>query len=304
MTRGDSTGFLSLDPFFNVRRGEWTLVSGIPRHGKSSFVDNLIVNLADRKGWRWLIYSPENHPLERHASQLAEIYIGRSFRPGPRTRMTQEDFVYASAFLDTQVQFLELQSGQCNIESILDFAAGSRCDGIVIDPWNRLQHRRGPNVSETEYIGAALAQISGFVREYKKHVFLIAHPAKMMRIKTGDPDKPESTSYPVPTPYDVSGSAHWINMSDNCLCVWRRLDDPRSDTEIHVQKVRFRENGQIGMCRLSYDPANGQYIDRLSGPRPAFDVETYSNRLQSQIDLHEEELARAEAELVETERKR
>src|SRR5688572_15874720 len=95
MPRGVSTGFISMDPFYTIRRGEWTVVTGIPRHGKSSFVDNLIVNLADKHDWKWLIFSPENHPVVRHASQLAEIWIGRSFRPGIRARMTQEEFTYA-----------------------------------------------------------------------------------------------------------------------------------------------------------------------------------------------------------------
>ena len=30
-----STGFPSLDPYYKVRCGEWTLITGIPSHGKS-----------------------------------------------------------------------------------------------------------------------------------------------------------------------------------------------------------------------------------------------------------------------------
>ena len=41
-----STGFPSLDPYYKVRCGEWTLVTGIPVHGKSSFLTSLVMQLA------------------------------------------------------------------------------------------------------------------------------------------------------------------------------------------------------------------------------------------------------------------
>ncbi len=70
-----------------------------------------------------------------------------------------------------------------------------------------------------------------------------------------------SPGYPVPTPYDIAGSAHWRNKSDCAITVWRDLSSHVDEVEVHVQKIRFREVGRIGMCRLKYDRVSGRFID-------------------------------------------
>lgn len=289
MPRGISAGWPSLDPLYTVRAGEWTLVTGIPGHGKSSWLDNVIVNTARDKDWKWIVFSAENQPAHRHAASLAEIYIGRSFQPSHR-RMSQEDWLYASAFLDTQVQFLEPGEFECNIFHMLQAVDGRKFNALVIDPWNELDHSRPQNMTETEYISESLSKVRRFARESNVHIFIVAHPAKLIRQKSDESAK----VYPVPTPYDVSGSAHWRNKADNCICVWRDVQDPHSSTEIHVQKIRFREVGAVGMGKLYYDAATGRFIDPLTGDRPCFDVRTYRADLELSIERHEEELARLE----------
>lgn len=292
--RGISAGWVSLDPFYTIRKGEWTLITGVPGHGKSSWLDNVIVNTARDYDWKWLVFSAENAPAVNHASQLASIYIGKPFEPSVRSRMSQEDWLYSSAFLDTQVQFLEPNEYECNVPAILDAARSVKIDGLVIDPWNELDHSRPPAMTETEYISLSLSKIRRYAKESGVHVFVVAHPTKLQRIKA---ENGEANTYPVPTPWDVSGSAHWRNKADNCICVWRDVSDPRSETQIHVQKIRFRPVGQVGLCRLYYDPVNGQFIDPLTGARQMFDVEVYRDEMQSKIERHEEELAKAELEL-------
>ena len=108
--------------------------------------------------------------------------------------------------------------------------------------------------SETEYISDSLTKIRRFARTYAVHIWLVAHPTKLQKDTKG--------KYPVPTPYDVSGSAHWRNKADNCLTVWRDLSAPSSrEVQIHVQKIRFKEVGQIGMATLIYERISGRYSD-------------------------------------------
>lgn len=288
LPRGKSTGWTSVDPLYTIRPGEWTLVTGIPGHGKSSWLDNVIVNMAHDHGWKWLVFSAENQPAARHAANLAAIYIGRPFNPSIRNRMTQEDWLYASAFLDTQVQFLEPAEHECNIGRIIEVARQQKINGLVIDPWNELDHSRPSGMTETEYISESLTKARRYAKEANVHVFIVAHPTKLQREKSLEG---QSNIYPVPTPWDVSGSAHWRNKADNCICVWRDVLDPRAETQIHVQKIRFREVGAVGMCKLYYDTFTGQFHDPLTGARPVFDVERYREQLNASIERHEEELA-------------
>lgn len=275
--RGQSTGWPSLDPHYTVRAREWTLVTGIPGHGKSAFLDGLMVNLAAREDWHWAIFSAENLPHERHASDLAAQYIGRPFGEGPRQRINDEEFQWASMWLQDHFAWLNPPESDCTVDRILRITEmlAEHADGIqglVIDPWNELEHKFPAGTSETAYISETLSAIRRFARAHELHVFLVAHPTKLQRIvkKNADPNEKEASVYPVPTPYDVSGSAHWRNKADNCICVWRDVTEPQYGVDVHVQKIRFREIGDVGMVHLHHDRATNQLIDPRTGLQSHF----------------------------------
>jgi twinkle protein len=76
--------------------------------------------------------------------------------------------------------------------------------------------------------------------------------------------KTQDDKYLVPRPYDISGSAHWYNRADNCLSVWRDVGDEqkRHDVEIHVQKVRNKYVGTVGMTTLLWDSVTGRLTEK------------------------------------------
>ena len=131
--------------------------------------------------------------------------------------------------------------------------------GLLIDPWNEFEHSRGTH-SETEYISSSLTQIRRFARAHGVHVWLVAHPQKLYRKDDG--------SYPVPTPYDISGSAHWRNKADNAITVWRDEQNTEAPVKIFVQKIRFREVGRIGLVELHWNVVNGRYEDTVARDIP------------------------------------
>ena len=69
---GVSTGYSNLDMIYTVAEGQLTVVTGYPSHGKSNFVDQLMVNLAKHHDWKFALCSFENQP-EIHISRLMEI---------------------------------------------------------------------------------------------------------------------------------------------------------------------------------------------------------------------------------------
>lgn len=71
--------------------------------------------------------------------------------------------------------------------------------------------------------------------------------------------KDRDGKYPVPTPRDVSGSAHFWNKADNAITVWRDLAEGGQEVQIHVQKVRWKHIGRIGVATLKYDRETGRY---------------------------------------------
>jgi len=258
---GDPTGWKSLDGLYRVRPGEWTLVTGIPGHGKSEFIDALTVNLALNHGWTFGVFSPENQPLERHIAKLIEKYVGKPFERAIYGHMDASEMLQAKLWTNNHYSFILPDEDNLKLENVLELAKvlvyrkGIR--GLILDPWNEIDHARPNNLTETEYISQALTKIRQFARQHGVHVWLVAHPTKLAKNKDGD--------YPIPTPYDVSGSAHWRNKADNCLSVWRHMsEEKRGLVDIYIQKIRFKENGKLGQTELLYDFRTGRYADRMT----------------------------------------
>jgi twinkle protein len=270
LPKGDSTGWPSLDQHYTVLLGQWTLITGIPGHGKSEFLDALMMNLAQRSGWCFSIFSPENQPHEIHVAKLMEKLLRKPFGHGPNERIDSTEMAGSIAWMDSHFRFMKPRTDLqiANIRNIIDASARfinehdereskTQKYGIVIDPWNELEHKRPSNQSETEYISETLAYVRQFAREYNVHVFMVAHPRILHRDKDG--------KRPVPTPYDVSGSAHWFNKADNCITVWRDTNPEANaqEVQVHVQKIRFRNVGKPGLVTLRYDRTSGCYHEPL-----------------------------------------
>jgi twinkle protein len=255
---GDKVGWPSVNELYTVGLGQWTLVTGTPGSGKSEWLDAAMVNLAKLGGWHFAIYSPENWPLAVHHSKIAEKYIGKPFGPGPTERMTKDELDEAEAWMKGKFRFAKPE--RPDINTILNEA--NKCAslagkfGVVIDPWNQLEHHRTQGMSETEYVSQVLTEVITWVRERNCHLWLVAHPSKMQKNKDG--------KLPIPTPHDVSGSAHFWNKADNCITVWRDQSDYRDQkVQVHVQKVRFKHIGRVGMTTLLYDRVTGRYSQPL-----------------------------------------
>lgn len=69
--------------------------------------------------------------------------------------------------------------------------------GLVIDPYNELDHQRPTYMTETEYVSQMLTKIKRFAQYHEVHVWLVAHPGNS---RTGEA-RPQicTTSAAVPT---------------------------------------------------------------------------------------------------------
>lgn len=259
MPPGDKTGWSSLDEHYTVVPGQVTIVTGWPSSGKSEWVDALLVNLT-HQGWKIALYSPENQPVELHITKLLEKLSGMPFGEGPTPRIPKRDLIALLEELNTRFAFVEMPQGEpLSVERVIEAASEylqfkplNVKRGLVIDPWNELEHFRPAGMSETEYISQQLSFVRGWARANNVHVWIVAHPQKMRRDDGG--------KLPIPKPDMISGSQHWWNKADCAVTVYRDLTEPDSQkVEIHVQKVRFKHVGRPGIVDLLYDRVTGRY---------------------------------------------
>lgn len=273
LKRGVSTGFPTLDTHYTVELSQWTLVTGIPGSGKSNFLDGLLVNLSRLHGWKHAIFSPENQPIDRYYASLVEKYVGKAFSKTSDSskRMKPEELNEGKAFINKhfKVMLPDEEEGNWSVEGILELAKAAvyrhGIKGIVIDPWNEVEHKRPSGMQETDYISYVLTKIRRFAKTHNVHVWIVAHPTKMTKGADG--------KYPVPTPYDVAGGANWRNKADNALTVHRNVGQIDEDIiDVHVQKIRFKEIGRVGMVSLRGDITCGCYYDDIDQQKRAMSL--------------------------------
>lgn len=264
-------GWRALANLFRPKVGQLAIVTGAPNAGKSTWLDDMIIRTScvDDDGfgeacarWRWVIYSAEQYPVERHVSLLMQKLVQRPFSKGPTQRMCETEARNALDVLKDFISHVDPRFSNLHIDRILEVAAElnaqSKRHALLIDPFNLLAATsRGKGESEHDFINTFLAKLRQFAQAEQMAVFVVAHPTKLQREEGED-------EYPVVRPWSISGSAHWFNHSDAILSVWRAMKDQdrvtSGEVEIHVPKVRFQpECGTVGMAKLYFDRVTTRY---------------------------------------------
>lgn len=245
MPRGDMLGFQGFDKLLTFRKSEFHLITGVPGHGKSSFVDQIMVILAKR-GWKFGIFSAEKQPIKVHVSELIEKLLGKKF--GRKFDDLKEDELDpAIDFINKHFFFINLQDNDLSVEGLLnkgkELVRKEGISGLIIDNWAFVEHKVPRGLSEHQFTGQELSKIKIFKEAYDCAVFLVAHPQKLKKDNEGKVE--------VASGYSISGSSHFFNKIDNGLTIYRNFE--KNTVEAHVWKVRWRFTGQVGMQEFKYD---------------------------------------------------
>ena len=259
LQKGATLDMGDLDDLLSVEVGRLMIVTGIPGDGKSEFLDEMAIRFWLRYNWRCAWFSPENFPVTLHHPKLMEKLIGKRFMKG---LMKQQEFDAAVVCLSRNFFDILPEEGY-RVDTILEKAETLvRRKGIrifILDPYNCLEHQIPSGQSETQYISEFLEKLRSFARRRQVLVILAAHPTKMKR-------DPLTKQFPVPTMYDISGSAAFFNKADFGIAIER--DRTRGITRVHVQKVKFRHLGQPGIASFQYNTCCGRFVPMQESKTP------------------------------------
>jgi twinkle protein len=236
--------------------GYTTILTGIPGHGKSEILDQILIQLSIDYNLRGSYFTPENWPSELHILKLVEKLLGKS-----AFKANSNELLTAKEFLIDKIYWIYPEEGY-GLETILEKTRQAvlryGIQWFVIDPWNKIEHQD----DSTNYISRCLDLISNFNKKNGTHAFIVAHPTKMKF-------NYDEGKYDVPGLYDISGSANFYNKADIGMSMYK---EENMKNTLYVQKVKFKFWGQAGQIEYNWNPDNGRYseqaVDYLNWMQP------------------------------------
>ena len=258
---GDRVGReISLSNFADVFRLRGTGIltfTGIPGHGKTEFVDAMLVDLARMYNESSLIIGFEQTP-EEHLIKLARKMIGANITCETWWHEKNEGaFRENYGFITDKIKHVDIKEVGGKVENILlksaswvqtERSKGNDPKYVVIDPFNMLSVQG--KVSGHEKAEEILRQLTHFSHQMGVMIILVAHPFKMKKDeKTGE--------YDIPDFYSVKGSSAFFEMSYHGITIYRI----NGMVLVRILKVKQNNLGDAGRdVWFMYDKPSGRYI--------------------------------------------
>lgn len=239
------SGWYNFDRIVKIRTGHLMVVTGYPSRGKSTFVDNLLMNLSKRYHLKHLIASFESI-IATHYNTLFEMVVEC---PIYKWMREHDKDIFGDNFEFIAEHFYRFDIDRVwTVDEICERAELAvkkyGVNTLVIDPYNRLNNKI-LNGREDLYIGSILSKLCMLAKKLNILVIFVAHPRK--------PDGEK-----MPNLYSISGSSDWYNMADYGIVVHRdRYQDGKLSNKplIFIEKVKnhFIGNPSGGEITLTYD---------------------------------------------------
>ena len=103
---------------------------------------------------------------------------------------------------------------------------------------------------DPSYINEFMNKITNFAVAWNIHIFLVAHPSKLLKDKS-------TGKIEVPSLYSISGGANFYNQMDNGIVINR--DRQTNIVDVIIGKIRFSEQGKEGFVSYSFNTFTRQY---------------------------------------------
>lgn len=255
LSKGVSIPVGGLDRIYRPCPGTLTICTGIPGSGKSTFLTWVSVKLAETYGWNVAVFSAETSS-QIHLLNVSSMHKRAAIR-GPN-RMPESDLTDAIDWASDRFVFLD--EAETSIESVVERGqAAVMRNGVrilMIDPYNWITASDDSPEAQHGNINKMLVKLKSFAVAHDIAVWLVAHPTKMYRGESG--------RVPIPTGYDISGSAAFFNVADSGITVSRMSPGV---AKVTCWKARFPWLGSVGSVDLNFNMETGSFstLDQYAG---------------------------------------
>ena len=241
--RGTTTYFPQIDNAWTWRRGEVTLVTGYNNEGKTTFLFQLALIKSLMDGSKFALFSPENFPATDIWNDLIEMHIGKTVdRHYLGNLMTEDELEFSGNYIKNHFSYIYPER-DFTIDTIFkkaQYLVKKRgIYGLIIDPYNTIEHKIKGNEREDLYISRLMADLKYFAVKNNMAVILVAHQIT---------PKKENGLYPQPNSYTVKGGGTFADKVDNILFVHRPYyATDKSNPEVTFGSLKIKKQKLVGI---------------------------------------------------------
>lgn len=253
-----STGWPELDEFYSPIKGAFTIVTGNPNAGKTQVLDNMIVNIHRKYGWKFALVSFETQPIYLHMCVIASLFEGRPYSIHRPNHLSDADIRRVCNSLKGSFKFHLIPYEARTVSTVLSVVRKSLpLDGFVCDPYSEFSPDPGMRLNYLDFIRLTLPEIRAFTYENNLHTWLVAHPQKEdLRARSEGRER-------VIDLQDVSGGRFFQYVADFGITVHRKNKGSENDTtEVHITKCRREMPGRLGFVPFEWQPLGDYKVSK------------------------------------------
>lgn len=250
-----TTRFDETDVYWRWKKGDINLFTGYANWGKTFYILQMMLTKSIWDGWKWGVFCPENYPANDFYDDIIEMYAGKWL-----DKMTEQEYTDAAKFVGDHIFYVYPEDSH-DINSIHEkfryLVMKKGIDGVLVDPFNQLDHNQKAYQREDQYLSEVLKDIKRFALLNAIVYNVVAHPK--------NPNYQEGRVLPVVDMYDIHGGAMFGNKMDLIVSYHRprfHEDKNSPQVEIYVQKLkRKRTGGKLGNFPLTLNWEKKRFVE-------------------------------------------
>lgn len=274
-----TTRFAEMDEYFRWKKGDINLVIGYANWGKSFFTLQMMLTKSIWDNWKWAVFSPENYPANDFYDDLVEMYVGKWL-----SDMNEDEYTKACRFIGEHIYFVYPDNDH-DINSVHEkfrhLILKKGLDGVLIDPFNQLDHLQKAYQREDQYLSSILKDIKRFALLNQVVYNIIAHPK--------NPSYNQDRSLPVADMYDIAGGAMFGNKVDQIISYHRprfHEDKNSPEVEVYIQKLkRKRTGGKLGNFSMTLNWKAKRFFNPITGETSCDPNAALKTKLKAENDF-------------------
>jgi hypothetical protein len=226
--------------------------------GKTQVLMECLLNTSLFHGWKHLIYFPDVGNTIEILADLINKYTGKTFNNLKENVITDLEIANASEWVCHHFKVLTKKDIKAKLTPVqfwdlaVKMSKEDELHTASIDSWKDLNHNYAEFGGYAQYLEYVLPYRNQIAEDNNLHLHTIIHPKLTEKDKNG--------LRKAPNPYDLKGGSEWFN-SGKCMITIHREDVMDNRVEIHVNKIKPRSNGSVGMCELWFDVNTLTYYD-------------------------------------------